>query len=571
MKYKNFIIWIVFGVFALMFYLLNANTNIAIDDFGYKYIFTFDIEKNRVHNLIDILNSMHAHYLKQNGRLLVNGLAQLFLINDDKLIFNIVNTLMLIVVILLVYLLAGKGLKKMSISGVFFLILSFWFLIPGPNHSLLWLTGSINYLWAMALALTFLWVYKKLSRMDKTLSVYMYPLLFVFGFISGFTHEVISVGISGALFFIHIKKIKTIRPDLAWLISGFFLGTLILIIAPGNFVRLDNNSELTPGIMANLIHRAAIFFAVKYYLAFMILLFSMVYLRYKKPAYLKLFLKEQKIYLLSILISFVFIILAGAYQPRVFFGIAIFSILLLFKLFIDFKHSFNSKTILLVLGLLTMLMIVEWKNTYTDLKYNYTEFKAAEVNWRNKEQNVFPAIDKKKNRFVSFGMGGIDKDFWSNIVMSKYYQKDYLVFMPKHLYTSLSNQNSIKLDKIDVKEVKHKTKHLILEHTLYFELIEGYFCIPVKFNDVVFEKAKLIFKPDEVVKKSVFTLKEKIFHKIFKKKIPNIDQEKGVCYFVDIQNKEYIVFKKPVQISVKQISQIVLFDNKNNLIAEINL
>ena len=59
-------------------------------------------------------------------------------------------------------------------------------------------------------------------------------LLFLLGVISGWTHESLVIGISGALFIIYCvqyNKRKPKSPEIA-LVAGFWLGTLLLCLSP---------------------------------------------------------------------------------------------------------------------------------------------------------------------------------------------------------------------------------------------------------------------------------------------------------------------------------------------------
>jgi hypothetical protein len=128
-----------FVISLFCFYILNHFTDLAIDDFSYKFIFSDDPFKTncRVATFSDLLESQYNHYFITNGRVLVNGLAQVFLMTENKIWFNIANTMMFGFLQILIFLIVGLKIKDFQVLLYVFSLTLFWFLIPGPNHSLL--------------------------------------------------------------------------------------------------------------------------------------------------------------------------------------------------------------------------------------------------------------------------------------------------------------------------------------------------------------------------------------------------------------------------------------------------
>ena len=83
---KQFLLSLVFILSLLSFYLLNHYTDLAIDDFPFKNINTDNPDKvgQRVSSLLDLFESQYMHYFLSNGRVLANGLAQVFLMTENK-------------------------------------------------------------------------------------------------------------------------------------------------------------------------------------------------------------------------------------------------------------------------------------------------------------------------------------------------------------------------------------------------------------------------------------------------------------------------------------------------------
>jgi hypothetical protein len=87
-----------------------------------------------------------------------------------------------------------------------------------------------------------------------------------------------------------------------------------------------------------------------------------------------------------------------------------------------------------------------------ELRDNKIVFDADEELWIRSNDNVFELNPKNINRFSSFGLGKDNRYFWSNKVMSWYYGKEYLIFIPSDLYQNvyastnlITDQNILKL------------------------------------------------------------------------------------------------------------------------------
>lgn len=437
---KQFVLLSLFLASLVCFYLLNHFTDLAIDDFAYKSLITNDPERigQRVNNFSDLVHSQYNHYLGTNGRIFVSGLTQLFLIPEEKVWFNIANVLMFAFLQLIILQMAGVALKDLSVAGYILFLTGLWFLLPGPNHSLLWISGSFNYLWAVVIVLSFLYIIQKPGSAEKRSPFYLYPLFFIGGFLSGATHEVISLGVSGALFFYYLFNFKSFRGRIVPLVIGFFLGTLFIAIAPANLSRFNSGG---PGEATGALMILQKLWAFLLSVPSMILPLSLMLVLgwlYKRDRILFREIRQRHgILLLSTMFSLVFILFVGSLQPRVFFGVSVFSLIILVSVIYKYSSKYSRRGSLLFAGILGTAMLIEFIFVTITLKQNKLEFDQDELSWRTSPDNVFEMREKKLNRFVSTGLGGSDRYFWSNIVMSWYYGKEYMIFLPKDLYQNL--------------------------------------------------------------------------------------------------------------------------------------
>ena len=99
----------VFSFFAALFF--NSMSHLAADDFAYNFIFLEDasdtsggfVTGERLENIGDVFTSMKAHYNTVNGRVLLHFIVQVMMLLGRP-VFNVFNSLVLVLFVLLIYL-----------------------------------------------------------------------------------------------------------------------------------------------------------------------------------------------------------------------------------------------------------------------------------------------------------------------------------------------------------------------------------------------------------------------------------------------------------------------------------
>lgn len=130
----------------------------------------------------------------------------------------------------------------LSLITAFFL----YFLMPGFYIGFLWLSGICNYLFVGILILIF-YLLLTSDNINNKKNVINYFLLFLYGFIAGWTNEGFVVGMALSTFiyyfFFHKDKLNISRLSL---LGGFYLGSLYLCLSPCNLFRFfDSRGELS--------------------------------------------------------------------------------------------------------------------------------------------------------------------------------------------------------------------------------------------------------------------------------------------------------------------------------------
>lgn len=212
-------------VFLIIFYAITTVYPLSGDDWTYRYIFTTD---TLVGSLSDVLYSQQIHWFRWGGRFVAHTMVQSSLLLD-KCWYNIANT---ICYALCCFLIVKLTFHKNILFNYLLVLLSFWLLMPSPNGTMFWLTGSFNYLWPSMFTVAFLCLLFSQKRWGLILSI---PVAIV----AGNGHESISLGVSAML--ILYAFIAPRRPLIFYVsIACFVIGMLSNALAPGNFVRFES-------------------------------------------------------------------------------------------------------------------------------------------------------------------------------------------------------------------------------------------------------------------------------------------------------------------------------------------
>ncbi|MEI7675396.1 MAG: DUF6056 family protein [Bacteroidales bacterium] len=545
MKYKIFVV-LLFCFSLIAFYFLNHYTGIVIDDFAYA---NFGKSVSNVSSFIEVMN---GHYHNLNGRLLVNSLAILFLKNSDKIWFDVANTIVFGLFQILIYCVIGIKRKDITITSYLAFLTMCWFLLPGPNHTLLWLDGSFNYLWASTFVLVFLYVHQRIMQKEQINGIWI-PFLFLLGFFSGGTHEVISLGVSGALFFYYIANLKKFRGGVIPLIIGFFLGTLFVVLAPGNLVRVHSGGPGEATATLSIAQRVwGMFSSIPSMIPVILLVIVLCFQWWKKRDIFKNTIEAHSILLLSTVISLFFISVVGAFQERVFFGVSLFSLIVLHSLMSNFVYPFKKIGIIIAVFIFSVGMMVEYISVFAVLKANKAVFDMDEISWRTSKDNVFELHTKKMNRFVSTGLGGMDRNFWSNKAMSWYYGKEYMVFVPSDIYQNTYKTNNIE-DKSNLIVLPDSSKF-----NFYLSAKSQIIVLPISDKDSVDMQTahRVTYLSVEPIPCRHLDIRQRVVKAIYGTLPIATNNEKSMGYILETSHGKYLYFKSPSLIPISKLKSI---------------
>ncbi len=238
-KYINFAVCAIVFLFMLF---LTAITPYLSDDWHFKFVWKdfYPVENDRLLNSLGgLIESAKNYYKYSGGRVLCHSVLFIF-DNANKWIFNIVNSLMLVLFALLIYKLIKRGEKRSTpwlLPLIFFYIFMF---IEDFGDDILWVSGAVNYLWPAVLLLSAAkLVDTDLEKMPA--GKYIFTCFAVF--LSSLTNEVTGGMLAILIFLTLIERKSKFSAKYIPLYLLIALGIAAVAAAPGNFIRSNKIEE----------------------------------------------------------------------------------------------------------------------------------------------------------------------------------------------------------------------------------------------------------------------------------------------------------------------------------------
>ena len=231
----SLIILLTIFIFVL---ILNLKTLYIADDYVYHFFYqtsspTEIAHQSRISTLL-IPASMWNHYFLWNGRFVSHSIVQFFMQFDTKIPFDICNSLIFVVLIMMMDRFASKLSNKKAQAFVLPLIFAFtWFYLPFFGQSVLWVSGAGNYLWMSVIYLGFIMYNLKF----REASLQTFVGAGIIGFLAGASNENSGpAAILIVLLFILKNFIKTHKISSVNLVSVLCggIGFLLMLLSPGS-------------------------------------------------------------------------------------------------------------------------------------------------------------------------------------------------------------------------------------------------------------------------------------------------------------------------------------------------
>jgi hypothetical protein len=379
------------SVFLLLLYL-NIKTPVTGDDYTYSLIF----DTNRsVQSFGDIVTSQITHYNIWGGRVIVHAVAQLLLLADPFLA-DVINSLTFVLFVLLICL-HVNGYRGVNLSLFLGALLLVWFMEPFAE-TVMWLTGSANYMWGTAIILAFLLPYRLYAGTKKqTLPVLCLQaaLMFGFGIVAGWTNENTAAGmlLMTCLYIFASRRGQKRIP--LWMyagLAGALTGFVFMIAAPGNAVRSQGVDTSAFIFLFRLCRHTQALLNTLGLLNIAVAALA-VYLYKSGAAGSKATLEKSAVYILGVLASTYAMLLSPSFPERAWFGIIAFNIIALGLLVENMREAAFKylKYGFITLGL--CLFLVNFYDVYEDV--NHVEQKLSE-----REHTILSGIEAGKDTII---------------------------------------------------------------------------------------------------------------------------------------------------------------------------
>jgi hypothetical protein len=529
------------GFFAISFF-----SNYVYDDFHYRFIYDANgLTRERVKTISDIFYSQYNHYFIHSGRVLIHFIVQFFLMLDHKIWFDIANTIVFGLFQILIILNVVKSNRKIPTLLYLVLLLSLWFVVPGQNYCMFWLTGSVNYLWATTAALALIYLHNRVST-DKSYIKSRLILVFFTGFLLNATHEVVSISVSISFFLYYIFHYRQISPKAIALVLGAFIGTLFEAASPGNFQRAVIDTSSTGGaqtapssFVLNENYTLITILGVRIFILLFVI--GILILIFKKKLFVEI-CKEQQLYLGAMIVSLIFACYFNAFSQRAIFPAAIFALVILMSTVLRFSGWFSTKWLKYSILICFLILSIEYSFTLNQLILDnpILSHDLQILEKSAKRVTIFPYTPIEKNRFVcATSLGNLDTHFVTNDALSRIYGKPYIVFFPSNVCSILMGIDSV--------------KNSVDNHPL---------AVYFRKNAVVFLETQAVFQQD--IKNQVFVEYKQVSLNNGVK-----SAKRSSCRFASTAKKSYIFFFVNKDFDFNSIMSIEIssdFKNKNRKI-----
>lgn len=439
---RKYLFYTAAGIAFLAILLMNFLTPTMSDDYFYGAV------ARDAGNLWGILVSEYENYMGHTGRNVAHFILKCFL-SGDKWVFNLCNSLNFIGLSLLIYANIEKR-KKYDVTVFVLIQMLLWIFGIRFGETILWETGSCNYLWGTTNILGAVTLVRfALKNGEKLKNPYLWGILLFFaGIIGGWCNENTSGG-GILLMFLLIGsawyKKQKIRPWVYAGPAGMMIGFIIMFLSPGNWVRASFTEDNYGGIVKYIARFYKVTLSVEENLFALLLLLLLLVILAKAQKCEWKELESTGIYFVAAIATCYALILVPTPVARAYFGAGIFLTVACVQCFVlitekeaairALKQSFVYG-MLLYMGFTYVDSVVNVARICRD--YERRDAYIWEQKAAGKTEIVVPLIQEGFETKYSFGYDtdfGVDSGYWVNEMAEKYYEVDSIRAVPLDEWT----------------------------------------------------------------------------------------------------------------------------------------
>lgn len=449
-KWKKKIFYIVVILAFGMIFVFNVLTPAMSDDLFYSK------EVNAASSLLGLIRQEYNQYMTWSGRSVCHLILRCFF-TMDKMVFNVFNSIVFILLSLLIY--WNVDHKKKYETGIFLLInLFLWLFGVVFRQTVLWETGACNYLWGSTIIMSFLTCYRYgLKHWDNMRHAGLWAFLLTFlGLLAGWCNENTSGGgilLILILLGIHCYERRGSKGIIrTWMLTGLagqLTGFLFMILAPGNAIRGQFNEEEHSGLFAIVSRFQKMILAVRanFFVLLLIGLLFFVIIKCQKKSWQAVWDVCRN----GILWAFIFaatcfaLVLTPEPMPRAYFGAGVFLTVAVVQFFVDveekeviFQSLKNG-----MLALMCLIMFFTYMDSGADMARICREYREREVYLEQKAEEgaVDVTIPLLRPDFETVYSDAYNSDiredpgYWINIAYAGYYGFGSVSGVPREGWT----------------------------------------------------------------------------------------------------------------------------------------
>lgn len=564
---NKIIIGAIFLLLGVAFYALNLLTPIMHDDIAYLYQYGPKSEVRPTHTPVadmnDVFISQYYHYLDVNGRAPLHIIIQIMML-CGKWLFNILNSFVFVGLIFLLYKFAYplKTTLIEKITLLLFITVSIWFTTPFVGQTMLWLTGACNYLWGSFFVLLFLYWLKESNTQITDKKHYL--RCFILSLLAGWTQESFTIGVSAALFFHYLFHRNQICSKTCIMISGFWIGVLLIIISPGTFNRVNNETLLDGNMLTGIVFSRLGTFIVSMKILlplFVISLFLLCIAFFKKISIIN-FAKQNSLLLWSIGMCLSVIILLGMAEDRILFGVSMF-ICLLNAIFFSELILNCKKSICITFCVISFsMLIVSFSKAYNTCNAYNSYYSGVMQDIKSSSNGIIKLATHPQSRFVNNTLTGIsDCNNFHNRVRAFYLNIPSITLLPEEVYSKIIPENQIcTLSNLD--------------NNWNYPVYRDNDFLMIEISDSTAQKINTGLTCNYIynTNKSSDNLMLKPYQRLLRSSLGTLDNkdEKKKGYIIYLNNKQYLLIdKRGIDMNIVDTMKIYEKNMQNNLIISI--